>query len=145
MINVVGKADSGDNGICQNPQLASSLENNFAPVNWANTCSTTGRMSLSTDTFIKSRQVHTNSHRTIGFLSYHHPSTPFSGFLDRRDHPQLHHPLKLCFNSRQEWYGNSPIIGVIKAKGHAPSLGQIVYSPFNFPSPLNRLGNCTGI
>ena len=57
------KADSGDNGICQNPLLASSIENKFAPVNWANTCSITGSgcRSLQSLSFslVKSTQIRT--------------------------------------------------------------------------------------
>ena len=37
VMNVVSGIDSGDRGICQNPELASSLEKTFAPASWPST------------------------------------------------------------------------------------------------------------
>ena len=42
VINVVNNADCLDSLICQNPELASSLENTWAPWSWASVCSTEG-------------------------------------------------------------------------------------------------------
>ena len=43
VIKVVNLADLGSNGICQNPEFASSFQKTLAPVNWARTCPTAGR------------------------------------------------------------------------------------------------------
>ena len=42
-MNVVRGINSGNKGICQNPELASSLENTLAPASWASVWSTAGR------------------------------------------------------------------------------------------------------
>ena len=51
VINVVNNLDSGANGICQNPLLASNLLNIVAPVNCAQVVSTFGIGSFSCRTF----------------------------------------------------------------------------------------------
>ena len=61
VINVVGSADSGERGICQNPKLASSFENNFASANCATVWSTAGsgwcsHLTISFN-FVKSTQI----------------------------------------------------------------------------------------
>ena len=43
VIKVVSRRDSFVRGICQNPELASSLVNTLAPDSWANVSSTLGR------------------------------------------------------------------------------------------------------
>ena len=64
VIKVVNNAESGDRGICQKPELASSLETMVAPESWARTWSTDGRgchsrltFSLSLDIFVLSHLV----------------------------------------------------------------------------------------
>ena len=50
-MNVVNQADSTDKGICQNPKLASRIENTIAPESWASICSMAGNGCLSQYTF----------------------------------------------------------------------------------------------
>ena len=52
VMKVVSGMDSGDRGICQNPELASSFENTLAPASWANVLSTAGRGCLSRHTLL---------------------------------------------------------------------------------------------
>ena len=62
-MKVVSGIDSGDRGICQNPELASSLEKTFAPASWPSTWSTDGNGCLSLHTLlfnrVKSTQIRT--------------------------------------------------------------------------------------
>ena len=51
VMKVVSKADSFDSFICQNPELASSLENTLEPASCARLCSTDGRIRRSLWTF----------------------------------------------------------------------------------------------
>jgi len=46
-IKVVSKADSRERGICQNPELASKVENTVAPASCVIVCSTAGKGCLS--------------------------------------------------------------------------------------------------
>ena len=41
-MKVVRRDEAGSRGICQNPELASSLEKNFAPTSCVSVCSTAG-------------------------------------------------------------------------------------------------------
>ena len=50
-MNVVNRVDSTDKGICQNPELASRIENAVAPESWASICSMAGNGCLSRHTF----------------------------------------------------------------------------------------------
>ena len=57
----VNRADSTDKGICQNPELASRIENTVAPESWASICSMAGNGCLSQHTFsfnlVRSTQI----------------------------------------------------------------------------------------
>ena len=60
VINIVRRADSLANGICQNLELASNFVNMLALANWAMVCSTAGREchSLQTLSFRRVRSTH---------------------------------------------------------------------------------------
>ena len=62
-MNVVSLAESGERGICQNPELASSLLRTVAPASCASTWSTAGKGCLSRRTLwlslVRSTQIRT--------------------------------------------------------------------------------------
>ena len=65
VMKVVRRADSGERGSCQNPELASSFKNTIAPASWASVWSTAGIWCLSLHTFwfspVRSTQILTLS------------------------------------------------------------------------------------
>lgn len=124
VIKVVSNADSSDSLICQNPELASSLENTFAPPSCANVCSTEGRMCRSLLTLslslVRSTQIRTLSavfgtttipaHQSVGSSTFE--MTPNSSIRCNSD---------LTLGSS----GIATLLGVESAKGFASSFSWI--------------------
>ena len=94
VMKVVSRADSGARGICQNPELASSLVNTLAPPSWARVGSTAGSGCFSLHTlwfgWVRSTQILTllfalgtttmPAHQAVGSLTF--AMTP-SAFIRR--------------------------------------------------------------
>ncbi len=99
VINIVSRDDSLARGICQKPELASNFEKYRAPDTCARVCST---VSSSRMTFVFSfvRSTHNYSYFSLRLGHHNHTGTPLRRFLNSRD----------------------TLLGVLKAKGLAPSL-----------------------
>ena len=140
VMNVVSNVESGDNGMCQNPELASSFVNSFAPANWASVWSTPGSGCLSHLTHwlshVRSTQILTwlfdfgtttiLKHHSVGWVTL--AITPLLSILSSSCQTALHR-------------GIVTPLGVERENGCALSCSSILYSPSNFPNPLKSEGN----
>lgn len=73
---MVSLADSGASGICQNPELVSSLEKTVAPASYANVWHSWQWVSLPEHALIEVGQVHTYSDLAVGLRDDNGPGTP---------------------------------------------------------------------
>ena len=97
VMNVVSSRESFASGIRQNPLLASSFENTWAPVSWARVSSTLGRGWASYVTFSFSGFKSTHLNRPI----YYCACTLCCGFLHFRYYFYGFHSLELLVFSAQ--------------------------------------------
>ena len=80
MINIVNSLDLSDEGICQKPLSASSLENTAHQKN------TGDRVCLPLDTSIERFKIHTNADIMGAFRHDHHSGAPGGWVCNFRDH-----------------------------------------------------------
>lgn len=90
--------DSGDNGICQNLLLASSLLKMVTPVSCASASSTLGIGCTSRNMLSLSGFRSTDSHCSCFLWDNHHASTPGSGVFHFQDHSQGFHLAELILH-----------------------------------------------
>ena len=145
VMKVVSGTDSGERRICQNPELASSLDNILAPASWPNVESTAGRgcRSLHTLSFnrVRSMQMRT---WPFGFNTVTMPVHHSVGSLGL-----LTFDMTPCFSMRSSstFTGFSNGIptrqGVERAYGLASSRSLIEYSPCSLPRHWKSDGNCS--
>ena len=102
VINVVRHADSVDSGICQKPELASSLENTVAPASYC-----WKWVALSTDAFVQFCKVNTYAHPSILLRDHNHPRTPVSRLVDPINDSQSLHPFQFLLDWFHQGYGHS--------------------------------------
>ena len=123
VIKVVSKEDSWASSTCQNPELASSFEKNFAPPICARLCSTEGRIWHSRQTLsfslVRSTQILT---LPFGFgtttIPAHHSVGCFT--LEITPRPSILWSSAFTFGRR----GRATLLGVVRAKGlHHSSVG----------------------
>ena len=139
-MKVVSSADSFDNGICQNPEFASSLEKYRAPAICARVWSMAGNvyrhssytLSLS---LVRSTQIRTRP-SVLGTTTIptHHSVDVSTGSITPS------HCMQSSLSLTAHISGTGTLRGVLSANGCAPSRRRIVYSSSSFPSPVKRFG-----
>ena len=140
VMNVVSNVESGDNGICQNPELASSFVNSFAPANWASVWLTPGSGCLShlahRLSHVRSTQILTRlfDFGTTTILEHHSV-----GWVTLEITPLLSVLSSSCQTAVRR--GIVTPLGVERENGCALSCSSILYSLSNFPNPLKSEGN----
>ena len=128
VMNVVSGEDYGDNGICQNTEFASNLENTLAPAIWARVCSTAVRGCLSQRTFsfnfVRSTQIRT---RLFGFGTTTIPAHQSVGDSICEITPSF----SILWSSALTLSikGIATLRGAVRANGTAPSLSWMEFSP----------------
>lgn len=138
-MKVVSKALYLSRGICQNPELASRVENTWAPASSATNCSTAGGECLSLQTFLlrwaRSTQMQTF---TLPFGTTTIPVHNCVGSLTRVMTPCFTILASSSFTGCIRRIATR--LGTVIVNGLAPSSCRIVYSPFSLPKPLKRSG-----